>query len=76
MIDYYRFSEDWRLIFGGPETLKADFLNNAVPFVSKRMFKVFPQIKNCNIDFSWGGTLAITINRLPDFGTKMKEKLI
>lgn len=75
MIDYYRFSEDWRLIFGGPETLTSNFVKNASSFVSKRMFKVFPQIKNCKIDFSWGGTLAISLNRLPNFGSLMNEKL-
>ena len=76
MIDYYRFSEDWRLVFGGPETLTTNFLHNSSSFVSKRMFKVFPQIKDCKIDFSWGGTLAISINRLPNFGTLMNDNLI
>ena len=40
------------------------------------MSKVFPQLKNVRIDYSWGGTLAITINRLPHFGTLMNNKLI
>ena len=40
------------------------------------MLKVFPQLENYKIDFSWGGTLAITINRLPSFGTMMNNKLI
>jgi gamma-glutamylputrescine oxidase len=75
MIDYYRFSEDWRLIFGGPETLTANFVKDASTFVSKRMFKVFPQIKGCKIDYSWGGTLAISVNRLPNFGEQMNGKL-
>ena len=39
------------------------------------MYKVFPQIKNCTIDFAWGGTLAISVNRLPNFGTQMNNKL-
>ena len=75
MIDYYRFSEDWRLIFGGPETISSKFFHDSASFVSKRMFKVFPQMKDCKIDFSWGGTLAISVNRLPNFGVKMKERL-
>ena len=40
------------------------------------MDKVFPTLKDCKIDFAWGGTLAITINRLPHFGTLMNNKLI
>ena len=40
------------------------------------MLKVFPQLKNYKIDYSWGGTLAITVNRLPNFGTIMGDKVI
>tara|TARA_Y100000590_G_C15693491_1_gene1004290 strand:- start:152 stop:1474 length:1323 start_codon:yes stop_codon:yes gene_type:complete len=76
IIDYYRFSEDWRLIFGGGETFSSYYQTNSKNFVFKRMMKVFPQLKDYKIDFSWGGTLAITINRLPSFGTAMNEKLL
>ena len=75
IIDYYRFSEDWRMIFGGGETFTSNFVKNATSFVSKRMLKVFPQLQNVKIDYSWGGTLAITVNRLPHFGTLMNNKV-
>ena len=75
IIDYYRFSEDWRMIFGGGETFSANFLKNPQNFVLKRMYKVFPQLKKYKVDYSWGGTLAITVNRLPSFGTMMNGKL-
>ncbi len=76
MIDYYRFSEDYRLLFGGPETITSVFVKDARNFVAKRMHKVFPNLKKFKIDFSWGGTLAISINRLPIFGTLMDGKLL
>lgn len=76
IIDYYRFSEDWRMLFGGGETFTSNFLQDAKYFVSKRMYKVFPNLKKYKIDFSWGGTLAITVNRLPNFGTLMNAKVI
>ena len=42
--------------------------------------KVFNNWKHLNpeykIDFSWGGSLAITINRLPSFGTLLNDNLI
>ncbi len=75
MIDYFRFSEDSRLLFGGPETITSNFVKDANKFVSKRMIKVFPDLKDVKIDFAWGGTLAISVNRMPQFGTLMKEKL-
>ena len=64
------------MIFGGGETLTARFVQNSKSFVSKRMIKVFPQLEKYKIDYSWGGTLAITINRLPHFGTLMNNKLV
>ena len=76
IIDYYRFSEDWRLIFGGGETFTSKFIHNSTNFVWQRMCKVFPMLKDYKIEYSWGGTLAITINRLPSFGTLMNDKVI
>ena len=76
IIDYYRFSEDWRMLFGGGETYSGKFLKNSKNFVAKRMHKVFPLLKKYKIEYSWGGTLAITINRLPSFGTLMNDKVI
>ena len=76
IIDYYRFSEDWRMIFGGGETFTSKFINNSKNIVLQRMFKVFPVLKNFKIEYSWGGTLAITVNRLPIFGTLMNDKLL
>ena len=76
IIDYYRFSEDWRMLFGGGETYTSKFLFNSKNFVRKRMCKVFPQLSKCKIDFSWGGTLAITVNRFPIFGSLINNKVI
>ena len=36
MIDYYRFSEDYRLLFGGPETISSKFVKDAKKFVAKK----------------------------------------
>ena len=33
------------------------------------MLRVYPQLENTAIDYAWGGTLAITLNRMPSFGT-------
>ena len=76
ILDYYRFTEDWRLLFGAGETYTSSFMQNSKDFVRKRMVKVFPILKNTKIDYSWGGTLAITTNRLPHFGDLYNNKLI
>ena len=76
ILDYYRFTEDWRLLFGAGETYTSNFMHRSNDFVRNRMIKVFPMLNKVKIDFSWGGTLAITTNRLPHFGNLFNNKLI
>ena len=35
--------------------------------VRKPMLEVYPQLADTPIDYAWGGTLAITMNRMPCF---------
>ena len=65
--NYFRPSPDKRLIFGGGENYTYKFPKNFRKTVIKKMVKVYPQLENTKIDFAWGGTLAITKNRLPCF---------
>ena len=32
------------------------------------MLRPFPQLADVEIDYAWGGTLAVTLNRMPHFG--------
>ena len=68
VIDYYRLSADKRLIFGGGENYSPRFPRDIPAFVRKPLLRVFPQLRDTAIDYAWGGTLAITRNRMPDFG--------
>ncbi|MGV8997865.1 MAG: NAD(P)/FAD-dependent oxidoreductase [Parvibaculaceae bacterium] len=68
VIDYYRLSADHRLLFGGGENYSAHFPDDIAGFVRKPMLRVFPQLADVKIDYAWGGTLAITMPRIPDFG--------
>ena len=66
VVNYWRLSEDNRLLFGGIETYGYRFPDIAKE-VSKPMLRVYPQLKDVRIDYAWGGTLAITMNRMPCF---------
>ena len=68
VIDYYRLSADHRLLFGGGENYTSRFPSDIKRFVRKYMLRVYPQLVDTRIDYAWGGTLAITMNRLPAFG--------
>jgi gamma-glutamylputrescine oxidase len=32
------------------------------------MLRIYPELADTRIEYGWGGTLAITMNRMPDFG--------
>ena len=68
VVNYFRLSEDHRLLFGGGENYRPGFPKNIAAFVRPYMLKLFPQLKDVNIDYAWGGTLSVTVNRLPHFG--------
>ena len=67
VINYWRLSADRRLLFGGGESYGHRFPADIKAFVRRPMLQVYPQLKDTRIDYGWGGTLAITMNRLPHF---------
>ena len=67
VVNYFRFSDDHRLLFGGGETYGYRFPEDIAGMVRRPLRKVFPQIADVEIDFAWGGTLAITRTRMPHF---------
>lgn len=66
VVNYWRLSEDNRLLFGGGESYGYRF-PDIIRTVSKPMLQVYPQLAKTRIDYAWGGTLAITVNRMPCF---------
>jgi gamma-glutamylputrescine oxidase len=65
VLNYFRLSEDRRLLFGGGENYGYRFPRDIEATVRKPLEEVFPQLKGVQIDYAWGGTLAITMSRLP-----------
>jgi gamma-glutamylputrescine oxidase len=66
VVNYWRLSEDNRLLFGGGETYGYRF-SDIIRTVRKPMLSIYPQLADTRIDYAWGGTLAITMNRMPCF---------
>ena len=67
VVNYWRLSEDKRLLFGGTETYGYRFPKDIASAVRKPMLSVYPHLRDAKIDYAWGGTLAITSTRMPDF---------
>ena len=64
VVNYWRLSDDNRLLFGGAESYGYRF-PDILKAVSKPMLEIYPQMRDVKIDYAWGGTLAITTNRMP-----------
>jgi len=69
VINYWKLSADRRLLFGGGESYTRRFPADIGAFVRKYMLRIYPELADTRIDYGWGGTLAITMNRMPDFGS-------
>lgn len=67
VVNYWRLSDDRRLLFGGGETVSYRFPKDIAALVRPHMLSVYPQLRDVRITHAWGGTLAITMNRMPCF---------
>ena len=67
VVNYFRLSRDKRLLFGGGESYGYRFPSDIAAKVRQPMIKVFPQLADVKIDYAWGGTLAVTMSRMPYF---------
>jgi gamma-glutamylputrescine oxidase len=68
VVNFWKLSGDGRMLFGGGENYTRRFPSDIKSFVRKRMLPLYPQLADARIDYGWGGTLAVTMNRMPSFG--------
>jgi len=68
VLDYFRFSADHRMLFGGRVSYTTMTPPNLKSAMAQRMGAVFPALKDVPVEFVWGGFVDISMNRAPDFG--------
>lgn len=68
VLNYYRLTADNRLIFGGGEKYSPRPPRSIKDFVRPHIERIFPQLRGIALDHAWGGTIGVTMNRLPQFG--------
>ncbi len=78
VIDYYRFSADYRLLFGGRVSYTDSDPRDLKKSLFARMTRVFPEFTDYTpneiFEYAWGGKVDITMNRAPHFG-KLKKQI-
>ncbi|MGP1356617.1 NAD(P)/FAD-dependent oxidoreductase [Roseicyclus sp.] len=65
VVNYYRFSADRRFLFGGRESYSIGFPKDISTALVARMRNLFPQLGDVSVSHVWGGSLAVTVTRLP-----------
>ena len=70
VLNYFRLSADRRLIFGGGERYRSAPPSDIGAFVRPHITRLFPHLADVPIDFGWGGTVSVTMNRLPQLGRR------
>ncbi|MET0438587.1 MAG: FAD-binding oxidoreductase [Devosia sp.] len=68
ILDYFRISADYRLIFGGGVVYGGTDPADVVAKLRPNMDKVFPQLKGERVDFAWSGNFALSFSRVPQMG--------
>ncbi|MEA3173026.1 MAG: gamma-glutamylputrescine oxidase [Gammaproteobacteria bacterium] len=68
ILDYFRRSDDHRLLFGGRVSYSSVQPLHLAESMRKRMVRVFPSLADAKVAYAWGGYLDITMSRAPDFG--------
>jgi gamma-glutamylputrescine oxidase len=70
VVNYFRMTEDGRLLFGGGERYTPQPPRDLETFVRTQMLKVFPQMRRARLDHVWGGLVSITTTRMPHVGRR------
>ena len=65
VINYFRKTADNRLLFGGGENYVPWFPADIAAFVRGHMTRIYPQLSGVRISHAWGGSLGVTMHRLP-----------
>ena len=65
VVRYFRKSVDNRLLFGGVESYDKAVADHLADRIRAQMVEIFPKLSEIELTHCWGGTVAITVERMP-----------
>jgi glycine/D-amino acid oxidase-like deaminating enzyme len=68
VLEYFRLSADRRLLFGARLNYFGDDPEVIRTRHRQKMSRIYPQLADVRIDYAWGGTIGVPINRVPQIG--------
>jgi glycine/D-amino acid oxidase-like deaminating enzyme len=68
VLEYFRLTADKRLLFGGRFRYFGEETGTIRKFMTPKLHRIYPQLCAARIDYTWGGTIGVTVNRVPQLG--------
>jgi glycine/D-amino acid oxidase-like deaminating enzyme len=68
VLQYYRLSADKRLLFGARLNYFGDDPAVIERRHRKKISRLYPQLADIRVDYAWGGTIGVPLNRVPQMG--------
>ena len=68
VLEYFRLSADKRMLFGGRCNYFGSDPAHIRSMLTPKLGRLFPELARLNIEYAWGGTIGVTINRVPQLG--------
>jgi glycine/D-amino acid oxidase-like deaminating enzyme len=68
VLEYFRLSAEKRLLFGGRINYFGDDPAVIRQKLIPKMLRIYPQLAATKIDYAWGGTIGVTVSRVPQLG--------
>lgn len=68
VLEYFRLSADKRLLFGGRLNYFGDDPKIIEKMHRRKIARHYPQLSDIQIDYAWGGTIGVPVNRVPQLG--------
>jgi len=67
-LSYWHVSADRRLIWGGRVSFFPTTVDKTARLLHRRMLEVHPQVAGYRVEYSWGGKIGMTFDRMPHIG--------
>lgn len=67
-LSYWHVSADRRMIFGGRVSFFPTSVDRTARLLYRRLLAIHPQLAGTRVEYSWGGKVGITMDRMPHIG--------
>ncbi len=67
-LSYWHISQDRRMLFGGRVSFLPATFDRTASLLYRRMLEIHPQLAGYRIEYSWGGKVGMTMDRMPHIG--------